>query len=195
MRLTIQTDIQRNGAGQLWRIRGDEELAEHNFMSRTASESWGWGPQTPSVFRYFPVPREEAGDFRVRMSPMQAVLCVLNGETQLTDPKTAYLVSPITAIYNNTGWDRQAYITMSRNLLKGMAVGNFLEFETLTPFSNVTGMTYASHPFFIHKFDIVGITAGSVTYHTWNTPRGEIYYFLVTNEGKAYIPLKYVARV
>lgn len=179
---------------QLWRIKRDEELAEFNYMSRTGAETWTLNPQTPSVFRFYPLMKEGAGDFRVHMSPLATALFALNGENSLADPKTSYLVADNSGLYNNTGWDLQAYISTSDNLLKGSLINGWLEFETLTNGSDVTGMTHATHPHLVHSFDIVGITSLGVTYHTIPPP-GVIYYYLTTNEGKAYIQEKYVERI
>lgn len=179
---------------RLWRIKRDEELAEYNYMSRTGAETWTLNPQTPSVFRFYPLMKEGAGDFRVHMEPLAPALFALNGENSLDDPKISYLVADNSGLYNATGWDLQAYISTSDNLLMGRLVNGWLEFETLTPGSYVAGMTHDTHPQFVHSFDIVGITAYGLTYHTIPPP-GVIYYYLTTNEGIAYIQEKYVERI
>jgi len=174
-------------------VRGDEELAEYKFRSRTSLDNgWTAGPWTPSVFRYDKSPVKPKSDYRVDITPMKEAIRKLNA---YNEKALDYLFSPTTAIYNKTGDPKQAYITMSGNKLQVVEiVGNYLKFKTLIPSSNVAGMTAESHPQFVHTFDLVGwvkndITRQWQTLHKPNTPQGIIHYFLVTKEGYAYIPL------
>lgn len=181
--------------GNLWQVRGDEELDEFHKESRTSpTNGFGKFPCTPSVFRFFPVPREDAGDFRVNVLSLERAFLALNGEDSMEDPKARYFTQLTTGLYNNSGYPNQAYITTSRNKLRGVEEGKFLWFETLTPASNVEGMTFETHPHFVHKFDLV-CWKDEATHHKFATPQGEICYYLVTEEGFAYIPLKYVRQV
>lgn len=178
----------------LYRVRGDEELAEFGFKSRTAALDWvGVGPQTPSVFRFYPVPRDGAGDFRVDISSLEA-FCRNNLLGGYQD-KWDYWTWDQRAQFNGTGWPMLAYLTMSGNLLEGVQEGDFLRFKTLTIASAMQDMRYATHPQFIHRFDIVGWHSPSkTTYHTSNTPKGFIDWPLVTKEGFAFIPMRYVRK-
>lgn len=182
-------------APPLFTIRGDENLEEYHYQSRTASiNNWPSFRHkcTPSVVRFYKAMRDDSGDFRVDISPMLNAYLKLNGETKITDPKTRYFFGSTTALFNGTGYPKQMYTTMQGNKLKGtiLSIG-WLRFETLTPQSNVTGMTHESHPWFIHRFDLV-CYKDKQTYHKPNTPQGVIDYFLVTVEGFAYIPMRYV---
>jgi hypothetical protein len=177
-----------------WVIRGDEELLEWNFESRTSPRNETATINykcTPSVFRFYPQPREGSGDFRVNITPMRSALLTLNGGDER---KLEYLFNPGTALYNSTGYPKQAYVTMSRNEVKVIGrLGEWLKIATLTPTANVSHMTYTSYPEYVHRFDLVcWDRIDETTYHHYNTPRGHILYYLVTNEGFAWINQRYV---
>ena len=178
-----------------WVVMGDEELAMHNYKSRTASPTWQWPyPCTPSVYRYDKFPVEPKNDYRVDISPMDASIRALN---QNDIKKIEYLYADDTALYNNTGYPKQAYITMSGNLLMQDGIeGSYLRFKTLTPNSQTFGLSYNKTPWFVHRFDIVCWTKEKTTYHTpiINENIRDIDYFLVTKEGVGYIPLDRVKR-
>lgn len=184
----------------LVRILGDEELEEMNYASRSAPVN-GWPSNRyrcpPSVVRFYKAPIDKQGDFRVDISSMLNAYLALNNENEITDPKTRYFFGVRTALFNTTGYPKQMYTTMQLNKLRGFYVSkNWFMFETLKPTSNVTGMTYNTHPWLIHRFDLVcskKVDDKWLTYHKPNTPQGIIYYFLVTVEGFAYIPARYVA--
>lgn len=187
-------------------VRGDEELEEYHYQSRTSPANMAWKYQcTPSVFRYFKEPIEKQGDFRTDISPLLSAYCALNGEDDKEDPNTRYLFNPGTGIFNTAGYPQQAYITMSGNELRGEVVGDWFRFETLTPRMSPTyideehevqWMTYATHPHFVHRFDLVCWSATTqTTRHHPNTPRGILYFYLMSNEGFAWIPARYVKQV
>lgn len=185
-------------ASVLYRVRWDDEIEEFGYKSRTASEDWAWGPQTPAVFRHYPILKDGAGDFRIDVSPIESFIRALNGN----DPrKFDYWCDIKTAQFNSTGWPYMAYITMSGNTLRGRRIlrdnqnVEMLEFETLTLATIQSGMNHDADPDFIHRFGIVGVDGSGRTYHTNNTPQGIIDYPLVTEEGICYIPMKYVIRV
>lgn len=192
---TLIPRVMEHPTPPLFTIRGDEELAEYHFTSRTAGiNSWPSfrHPCTPSVVRFYKEMRDKSGDFRVDISPLLDAYLNLNGEDAITDNKTRYFFGRTTALFNNTGYPKQMYTTMQGNKLKGTILSSsWLRFETLTPQSNVAGMTHESHPWFIHRFDLV-CYRDRRTYHKPNTPQGVIDYFLVTVEGFAFIPLRYV---
>jgi hypothetical protein len=180
-----------------WLLLGDELLSEYNKASRTAPVN-NWPsyrhPCTPSVMRFYKEPIDQQGDFRVDISPMLDDYLSLNRETKITDPKTRYFFGKTTALFNTTGYPKQMYTTMQGNILRGVRVGDWLRFETLTPYRNVRGMSHETHPHFIHRFDLVCYKQG-LTYHKPTTPQGIIDYFCVTVEGVGYIPIRYVVKV
>jgi len=182
---------------RLFTLRGDEELLERHYQSRTSPLNDDWKYHcTPSVQRYYKEPVEQQGDFRVDISPMLSAYLRLNGDTDREDPNSRYLFNPGTALFNQTGFPKQAYITMQGNKLKGAKEDDWFIFETLKPTSNVAGMTYESHPWFVHRFDLVCWNKREdgtwFTRHHPNTPQGIIYYYLVSAEGVGWIPSRYV---
>lgn len=87
----------------------------------------------------------------------------------------------------------QAYITMQGNKLSGSRIDDWFVFETLKPSSNVAGMTHASHPQFVHRFDLVCWNdRAETTTHKPVRYGWEIYYYLVSDEGVGWIQSKYV---
>ena len=181
-----------------WIIVGDEELAEWNYQSRTNHPSWTQ-PYicTPSVQRYYPEPREKSGDYRVDISPLLGDYLVLNGEDSREDPKSRYLFNPGTALFNSTGYPQQAYVTMQGNELMVVDEQNgWYKFQTLRPTDKVRHMTNISHPHFVHRFDLVcWDNELKRTYHKPVRWGWEIYYFLITREGYAWMPVRYVKQV
>lgn len=185
----------------LWQIRGDEELAEFQYKSRTDPDSgWTGFKCTPSVFRFYKAPIEKQGDFRVDISPLLTQYMRINGAAQFDSPKLNYLFASNSAIFNtrigDSGYPRQMYITMSGNLFEGELVegGKWLKFKTLTPQSDASGMTKESHPQFVHHFDLV-CYIDKKTGHSQMTPQGLVQYLLTTVEGVGYIAARYVRKM
>lgn len=178
----------------LYVVRGDEELAQYNYVSRTKGLSNAW---TPSVFRYEKTARPPKSDYRVDISPLLNAYISVNGVAKKDSQQLNYLFSDKTALYNGTGYPKQAYITMSGNKLEVIAIeGGYLKFKTLMPNSNTAGMTPETHPQFIHHFDLVGWKDGATLHKSVIKPEIPIlYYFLVTNEGYGYFPLELVKQV
>lgn len=182
------TVILRRGPTWQARLLGDEELPP-NYIGRT-SEGGYVGPCTPSVVRFYPEPREKSGDYRVDITRLLGAYLHLNNEISVRDPKTRYLFADDTAIFNGTGYPMQMYTTMQGNRLSVLSeLNGWIKFETLTPASNVAGLSYASAPWFVHRFDLVCYDKDErpTTWHKPNTPQGVIDYFLVTKEGYGYV--------
>lgn len=178
----------------LYYLLGDENLAKYKYQSRTSPDNnWiGVGPQTPSVQKFEKTAVTPGNVWQVDISPLNGAIQKLNNYNVKA---INYLYSKSTALFNNAGYPKQENLTMELNLLKPLEiVGNFLKFETIKPSTDVSGMTRASHPWFVHRFDIVCWNDSHIpkTYHKPNTPQGIIYYYLVTNEGYGYIPLSWV---
>ena len=184
---------------KLWVLMGDEELGLYNRKSRTADPKWQEahpvsGNCTPSVFRFDKQPIEPKNDYRVDISPLDGSIRALNDDSKKVD----YLYADNTALYNSTGYPKQAYITMSGNMLLEDGIeGNYLRFKTITPNSETLGLSHVKTPWFVHRFDIVCFTKDGATYHTHtiNNNIKDVDYFLVTKEGVGYIPLDRVKRV
>lgn len=182
---------------RLYYLLGDEKLSKYNYKSRTSASDWGGGPQTPSVMKFQPTPTS-SGIFQVNISGMLSQYLKLNGEVSKDDKKTRYLFSKTTALFNSAGYPKQENLTMQGNKLEPIEIhGSHLKFKTLKPSDIVAGMTYETHPWFVHRFDLVCYNKDRTpsTFHKPNTPQGIIYYYLVTNEGYAYIPLAWVGAI
>jgi len=180
------------------RIVWDDENIDYDYKCRTQQSGWSGPDNPPAVMRFYPEPREKSGDFRVRLgSPYDwkpVIISVNDGDEQKFD----YLTGPARATYNKTGWDKQAYITMSGNYIEVLEVSDdWVKFKTMKPedvFAAVL-MTRESEPQYIHKFTCVTFDRNTKTtkrIDSTGTPRGQVYYFLVTNEGYAYIPRRHV---
>lgn len=187
----------------LFVVRWDDELTEYNYMSRTAAPTWGWGRQTPAVFRFFPVMREDAGDFRVNLETVEAFTHVINPTDKLWD----YYTGHSAGIFNthdvpegeSSGWPKQMYVVMSGNYLKGLEiVGNWLKFETLTVPQMApegAGELHLTHPHHVHHWSVVGINAAGLTTHAEIVNAGVVHYPCVSKEGFGFIPMRYVRAV
>lgn len=180
-------------------IRGDEELLEYGYESRTSPRNETTTINykcTPSVFRFYKQPIEQQGDFRVDITPMRHALLWVNGGDER---KLDYLFNPGTCLFNDKGYPMQMYGTMSGNeVLIDRRQGDWLRITTLTPddYRAARTMTHETFPWLVHKFDLVcWDRIDKKTYHHSNTPRGTVYYYIVTNEGFAWIHSRYVREV
>lgn len=182
------------------RVVWDDENPDFGFKSRTQLPEWGTLESPPAVYRYFKNPIDDEGDFRVDLASSynwKPAILALNGNDQ---QKFDYLVGPDRATYNHTGWPMQAYITMSGNILEGVFLGDWFCFYTLKPrdYDIVAGWTIKDHPQYIHRFTCVTWDAQNKTTKRINstgTPRGDVFYYLVTKEGIGYIPRRHVVKV
>lgn len=197
-KLSIFSDgrIEAERRSGIFRIRWDDEIAEFHYRSRTASPKWNGLPGTPAVFRYYPAPREGSGDYRVNLaSPYDWRLPIIRlmGDGK----KFAYWTGRGRAQFNSQGWPLFMYVGMSGNLLHGELVGNWLRFQTLKQ-SDANRLDKVIDDTLIHKFSIVAWRNKNgvwTTTRTFNTPQGIVRYPLVTKEGMAYIPARYVIEV
>lgn len=181
----------------LARIVWDDENPDYHYQSRTRQKGWKSADNPPAVMRVFPVAREGAGDFRVNLAKpydwKPAIIRVNGGSVQDLN----FLTGPHRAQYNRTGWPMQAYLPMSGNLLDGEFIGGFFRFMTLTPsdLPYVAGMTITNTPALVHRFTCVTWdrkTRSTKHINSTGTKRGDVFYFLVTKEGEAFIPARYV---
>lgn len=183
-------------------VTWDDQNPDYGYKSRTQTLDLATD-NPPAVYRFLPEPREGSGDYRVNMAipyDWKPAIVALNGGGAEGERRWGYLVGPERATYNSTGWPKQAYITFSGNELRGEFVGNWFRFETLRPadLSRVAGMTIQSHPWFVHRFTCVTwVQATQTTKHilSTGTPRGDVFFYLVTKEGVAYIPKRHVVRL
>ncbi len=182
-------------SSQLYTVKGDEELEYKgndflNYKSRTQLEGWSYGAVTPSVFRFGKFPAQSPTEYFVNISAMDNDLKRIN-EYRQDEARINRLYSPGTAVMNRHGFPYLQYLVMSGCQLEPIEiVENCLKFKTLLPESNVSQMTYQTHPQFVMRWDLVTYRNGE-TLHVIDR-KGEIYWFLVTKEGHGYIPLEWV---
>lgn len=183
-----------------YRFAWDDENPDYDYKCRTQSDGFTGPDNPPAVMRFYPIMREEAGDFRVNLQipyDWEPAIIAMNGGDA---GKFGYLIGPSRAQFNTTGWPKMAYVGMCGNLLNGERVGEWFRFQTLVPsdVSRVRGWTIASHPQFIHRFTCVTWdTVNRVTkrINSTGTQRGDVFYPLITKEGFAYIPWRHVVKV
>ncbi len=182
------------------RVVWDDENPDYGYKCRTQQGGWAGPDNPPAVYRFYPEPREGAGDFRVNLADpydwKPAIIAVNDGDEQKFD----YLTGPGRAQYNQTGWAMQAYLAMSGNVLMGEFVGDWFRFLTLKQcdVDKAGWMSIVTHPWYVHRFTCVTwdrVTRTTKRIESTGTPRGQVYYYLVTKEGIAYIPRRHVVVV
>lgn len=208
--LLLRRNVASVPAGSYWQVVGDESLVDWNYASRTIHPdliSYGF-KQLPSVMRYSRTLEYKASDYRVDETRMQQAYYDLNNyDGNGVDRCENYLFRNANALYNSDepsgrGFPKRQYLTMSGNLLKEISWETndknqrFLRFQTLTPSSVLGGLAYSSHPWFVHRYDLVSWSdVQDKTLHTWVTNRQAVYYYLVSLEGFAFIHERYVRKV
>ena len=183
-----------------FRFVWDDENPDYDYKSRTLGSDLG-PDNPPAVMRFYPEMREKAGDFRVNLdSPYNwkpAIIAMNDGDEQ----KFSYLTGTGRAQFNQTGWPMMAYVGMSGNEIEILEkIGDWYKIKTLqqSDVSRVAGWTILTHPKEIHRFTCITWDAKTKTTKRINstgTPRGQVYYPLVTEEGCAYIPTRHVIKV
>lgn len=182
------------------RVVWDDENPDYGYKSRTQQKKWSGPKNPPAVYRFYPEMREQSGDYRVNMaSPYDwksAIVRVNGNRIQWFN----YLTGRGRATYNKRGWPQQAYITMSGNTLEGEFVGDWFKFNTLkqSDVFKAGGMNINTFPQYVHRFTCVTWDKKKKTTKripSSGTPKGQVYYFLVTKEGVAYIPKRHVKAI
>ena len=187
----------------LFRVVWDDENPDLNNKCRTQSDGFVGPLAPPAVMQYYPEMREKAGRWRCDLADphnwKQAIIDLNGGDVR----KFEYLIDPSRATFNDQGWPLQQYLTMSGNLLKGELLGKWFKFETLKPgdLAKVKAWTIETHPQFVHRFTCVKWKRrADGTFYTHRiestgTQHGQVYFFLVSNEGYGYIPARHVKKV
>lgn len=183
-----------------FRFCWDDQNPDYNYKCRTQSGGWVGPDNPPAVLRFYPDMRE-SGDYRVNLEKdptwrwRETIIALNGGDAQ----KFGYIIDSNRAQFNTTGWARMAYLGMSGNAINVLGdIGVWYKFETLKPtdWLRARSMSIESHPHLIHRFTCVTWKNNTtVRIPSTGTPRGQVYYPLVTNEGYAYIPKRHVVRV
>jgi hypothetical protein len=183
-----------------YRFAWDDENPDWNNKCRTLHPDFpADGPDNPPAVLRFYRDRHEGDDYRVNMEKdptwrWRETIIALNGSEQ----DFYYWINANTAQFNTTGWPQFAYVGMSGNEIKILErAGDWVRFETLRPtdWLRARSMTIETHPTLIHRFTCVTWDAANrVTKHieSTGTPRGQVYYPLVTNEGSAWVPSRHI---
>lgn len=199
---------------EIVRVVWDDENPDFQFKCRTQTETHIRAKRPPAVNRFYPrqkdgsLPKDDkAGDFRVNMETphnWRPAMVKLNGGGDKGEHAVIYLTGKNRATYNkgagSSGWPMQMYVVFSGNLLKGRFIGAWFVFKTLKPGDLIksTGMTIHSNPYQVHRFTCVGWdqeTKKTKRINSTGTPRGDVFHYVVTNEGEGCIPAKHVKRV
>lgn len=211
--LSLTLPIRRVSSRARDRFAWDDEIPDWGYKSRTTSPSWegeNHPPNPPAVLRFYPS-REESGDYRVNLEKdsswgWEETIILLNNSDGDGLQRFEYWSDDSTAQFNTTGWPRMAYLGMCGNEVEVIErVPGWVRFKTLRPtdWLRARSMSFAKNPTLIHKFSCVTWVkdptrpGGGFTRHieSTGTPRGQVYYPLVTWEGSAWIPARYIVKV
>lgn len=190
-------------APRLWQVIGDEDNPEFGNQSRTLTVvkriledgTKEYFDQLPAVYGYAWEPVPSPDNYRVNEEPLRIAYITLNnydgdGYRRCVN----YLFNDHSALYNGKGFPYRELLTMSGNLLEEIEwiqynSAQYLKFRTLKPTDDVSGMTLESHPQFVHAFRLVyWDKAQKKTKYTITTPRGRIFFYLVSPDGFGIIP-------
>jgi hypothetical protein len=109
-----------------------------------------------------------------------------------------YLVGPSRAQFNTTGWAQMAYVGMCGNQVNVLdRVNGWVKFETLRPQDWLRARSLREGTL-IHRFTCTSWddeTQTTVRINSTGTPRGVVVYPVVTWEGAAWIPERFVVAI
>jgi len=185
-----------------FRLAWDDEISDYDFKCRTQADGFVGPDNPPAVVPFYSI-MDERDRQRINMikDPTwrweETVIMLNDGDERKFD----YWTGPSRAQFNTTGWPQLGYIGMCGNQIHVLErVGSWVRFETLKPtdWLKARSMTAVSHPQFIHHFTCTSWDAvNRVTKRidSTGTPRGTVLYPLVTWEGAAWIPSRFVVTV
>jgi hypothetical protein len=187
-----------------FRFAWDDEIdVPYNYQCRTLLGGFD-SDNPPAVLRFYPLPgKVDAGDFRVNLTKdpswqWRDTIIQENGGGEVGERAFNYLIGSSRAQFNTTGWAQMAYLGMCGNEVNVLerAVG-WTRIETLKPrdWLRARSMSRATHPTLIHSFHCVTWDRETqTTKHilSTGTPRGLVYYPVVSWEGYAWIPSRFV---
>jgi len=178
---------------QYFRVKHDSQLARYDYRSRTAPKDWyGVDEFTPETVPLFVAPREGSGTNRTIVSgSWEAYIDALNDYDQ---KKLHYLKLDNSGLFNGTGFPKLESLTMGGNVITlaeiqgGMGRVNTLDYNHPGSLKDVNYMT---RPDLVHKFVIVAWDKQTETTYWVNTPKGAIYWPLVSSRD-VWIPMERV---
>jgi hypothetical protein len=187
-----------------FRLAWDDELSDYNYKCRTQmpTDDPINTDNPPAVLRFAPeILRTQAiGDYRVNLTKdptwqWKETIIQINGGGEVGERAWGYLVGPSRAQFNTTGWAQMAYLGMCGNEVNVLdRVGGWVKFETLkaTDWMRARSM---SEGVLIHRFTCITFDRETQTtkrIFSTGTPRGVVWYPVVTWLGYAWIPERFV---
>jgi hypothetical protein len=185
-----------------FRFAWDDEISSYNYKCRTQmpQDDPINSDNPPAVLRFFPIMRE-GGDYRVNLTKdpswrwQETVTDYLNGGDA---QKFGYWTGPSRAQFNTTGWARMAYLGMCGNEVNVLErVGGWVRFETLKPTDWLRARDL-NEGTLMHRFTCVTWDRETQTtkrIFSTGTPRGVVWYPVVTWEGFGWIPERFVVNL
>jgi hypothetical protein len=173
-----------------FRFAWDDELADYGYKCRTQSPGFIGPDNPPAVLRFAPsiLPANQGiGDYRVNLTKdpswrWKETIIELNGGGEVGERAWGYLVGPSRAQFNTTGWAQG---------------GGRAKFETLKPSDWLRARSLREGQL-IHRFTCTSWNAETQTtvrINSTGTPRGIVWYPVVTWEGYGWIPERFVVAV
>ena len=185
-----------------YRFAWDDEISDYGYKCRTQAPGFVGPNNPPAVLRFYK-DTHEGSDYRINLTKdpswqwKETVIALNDGDEQ----KFSYWTGSGRAQFNSTGWPQLGYIGMCGNEINIMQrAGDWVQFETLFPddWLRARSMSIATHPQYIHRFTCTtwdAVNRVTKRINSTGTPRGQVYYPLVTWEGSAWIPSRFVVEI
>jgi hypothetical protein len=176
---------------QYFRVKHDTQLAEYNYQSRTAAESWPDNSrQTPEVVSLFHIPKLASGTNRTILdSSWEIYIDALNGNDKR---KLRYLKADDTALFDGQGFPSLESKTMGGNVITLDEVqGKWGKVHTLD-FKNpgaLSNVNYVTNPDLIQKMVVVKWDKRTKRTSWGHAPPGPMYWPLVS-DAPVWIPME-----
>jgi hypothetical protein len=208
--VTVQISHTTPNPRHFWVVAGDEDVIDWHYQSRTLDDVFQQTypiRQAPAVYGYSPEPVQRPNDYRVDETPLRLSYYALNsydtsgawdglGQARCDN----FLFKDDTALYNGKGFPGRELLTMSQNILQEIEWVTergyrYLKFKTLRLDNSVGGMSYATHPQFVHRFNLVQWGGERTEYVPKVSRGGYLYYYLISRDGYGYMPERYIKAV
>jgi hypothetical protein len=187
-----------------FRLAWDDELSDYGYKCRTLLGGFDTD-NPPAVLRFAPsiLPTQSIGDYRVNLEKdptwrWKETIILMNGGGEVGERAWGYLVGPSRAQFNTTGWARMAYLGMCGNEVNVLErVGGWVRFETLKPTDWLRARDL-NEGTLMHRFTCVTWDRETQTtkrIFSTGTPRGVVWYPVVTWEGFGWIPERFVVNL
>jgi hypothetical protein len=188
-----------------FRFCWDDELSDYGYKCRTLLGGFDTD-NPPAVLRFAPsiLPANQSiGDYRVNLEKdpswrWKETIILMNGGGEVGERAWGYLVGPSRAQFNTTGWARMAYLGMCGNEVNVLERANgWVRFETLKPTDWLRARDL-NEGTLKHRFTCVTWDRETQTTRrifSTGTPRGVVWYPVVTWEGSAWIPSRFIVQM